>query len=210
MAEQNAEAEESKAPIIKLPDQCPDVFEVFRDVLYSGKLPLPETRRYPLGFVCKLYNFGKDFDIMMLRNTAVDALFERFADDMPDLEYNNIRYVWNNTNKHSAMSEMAVDVALNIGDSKALLRDYESSFSKAFLRTLLYTASDFGVVPFEHREDRVDWIERLRGQVCKRYHDHEGDESRRADEEADEDMEVDDGHEEGIGGVGWEMELSFR
>jgi hypothetical protein len=157
---------------LTFPKESPDIFRIFIDFLKTGRLCRPNSdEQFSFGTLLDVHTFAGEFDIILLRNAALDAFLLRLITKPHELPYHRINDIYRKISSSSSLRDLMVDVIVNIG-SKQEMKDWEHDLPKAFVMDCLTVASDKGVFPFAAGEDVVAWLQNKKEGMCMGYHIH--------------------------------------
>jgi hypothetical protein len=136
--------------------ESPDDFRIFIDFLKTGHLIRPNSdESFSFGTLVNIFVFAGDFDILPLRNAAIDAFLLRIIAKPDEIPYHRINDIYKNTSSSSSLRSLVAEVMVNIG-SKQEIQDWEHDLPKGFLIDCLSTASDDGATPFSSQYSSED------------------------------------------------------
>lgn len=130
---------EAKTGIINLPDDDPDVFDVFQNWLYGHGLVLDGDQMNDTAFILSLWVFGDKVQVHGFQNCAIEAL--RSAIIQPSarsFRLKDIQVAFANSGEGSPLRKLIVDlyvweVQLNGLMPKLLVEDYPHDFIIQFI-----------------------------------------------------------------------------
>lgn len=107
-------------------DTTLEVVEVFRDWLYTHRLCRSErnstSQRLSVALLCDVYLFGKDWQIPLLENAAIDALIDTCRVDRTYPDLKTAAHVYSNTTTTcgSALRRLLVDITVESKPARSL------------------------------------------------------------------------------------------
>lgn len=155
---------------IILHDGDPDVFAVFVSWLYTTKLEnmVDETSSCTKVRLIKLYLFADRYDVPILRNDVIDALYKNWKED-PRLPISYFQEVYDTTPPRDPLRRLFVDlITSDTKISESVLESHEY-YPKEMLLDLVGALSN-QLAPF--RERAWNW-EPNEVMICSIYHTHE-------------------------------------
>ncbi|KAI4201797.1 MAG: hypothetical protein LQ350_002997 [Teloschistes chrysophthalmus] len=129
----NSDFAEGKTGVVKLPDDEPEVFEIFQNWLYRDHLELTSVEASKMTLLLGLWVFGDKIQAPGFQNAAIEALRDRTVGSPRIFRLKDILFAYNNTPSASALREFIVDLYVwegAIGESieKFLNEDYPCDF----------------------------------------------------------------------------------
>ena len=104
--------DEARTGIINLPNDDPEVFEIFENWLYGQRLDLEEDQAKSTPFILKLWVFGDKVQVPEFQNAVMEALKTRSTGSDPPLTPSDIRFVYESTTDESPLRRLIVDMAI--------------------------------------------------------------------------------------------------
>lgn len=170
---------ESNERVVKLPQDEPEVFQVFFNYIMSGKLyaRLTTDKQIPLheALTLKVFIFGDTRGVPEVCNAAVDLLFQILI-QKGIFPGDSLRYVYDNTPGHSLLRRFLVEVLLSVADLSAM----ETSGGQALLPAecmfalLKYLQAQKCSPGLPTHTTYGDYMYAKSHELCAKYHDHSG------------------------------------
>jgi hypothetical protein len=117
---------------LALRKQSSDVLRIFVDFLETGRLSRPRTgESFSFGMLVDVFVFAGDFDILPLRNAALDAFFLRIIAKPDRLPYHRVYDIYKSTSSSSSLRGLMVEVILSTSGASRRYRSGRKTCRKA-------------------------------------------------------------------------------
>ncbi|KAF3049612.1 hypothetical protein E8E11_010176 [Didymella keratinophila] len=167
-----------------LPHENPEMFKLLVRFIDRSCLTHPSPIKTTVlslsaHLLVDLFTFANAFDIPLLRNAALDALFLRVFVPTESLPLGLIPYIYEQTGEGSSLRDLMIDVVIATG-SEDKVASISGSLPDDYYEDLIRAGQDGS----EKASDVGAWLEKRRLKICKYYHLHEeGDVRLHYDEE---------------------------
>lgn len=145
---------EASDRIVKLPEDCASIFEVYMNLIYTGVIPLPTGKDYGTNTLVRLYVLGEKLQDVSAKNSVITSIINVLKQQLLDLSLcitiaaSSIQVIYAGTPEGSPLRRLAVD-SWSDPSWMEVLPKY--SFPNAFLADLAIAAVKKCKIPSEYR-----------------------------------------------------------
>ncbi|PMD41662.1 hypothetical protein L207DRAFT_528268 [Hyaloscypha variabilis F] len=165
--------------VIELPADDPDTIQTLVNWMYSDEIwssgerqvctfenTLGEALASPFGLFAKLYILAEKYQIVRLKNDAIDAMIN--YNEYTDLPISLISYLYDNTTQDSVVRRLILDIVRCEWNRDQFL-DFAERMCRDFLVDLAVPSFDLSAAEFDkYTRD----LQLPHSQFCMRYHTH--------------------------------------
>ncbi|KAI4189404.1 MAG: hypothetical protein L6R41_001512 [Letrouitia leprolyta] len=127
--------DEAKTGVINLPEDDPEVFQLFLDWLYQPKLCLDDIQAHSLSLIFALWIFGDKKQAAVFQNAVIEDL-RTFTNNAPNFSPGDMRFAFDNIAEGSSLRSFLVDISFWQSSIVKLLQCMleEARYPKAFVQ----------------------------------------------------------------------------